>query len=175
MKSKKQKQDEIEYLKSEFAVASNLIVVQYKGLTVEEDTHLRQKVRESGSKYRVIKNRIANIASEGTPSKQLAESFHGPIAIAYNGTDPVALAKALTDYAKEHPVFEFKTGIVNGQVVDISELAEIASLPSHEVLLARLIYLLNSSAQRIAMGVNAVARNLAVALDQAVEEKKFSD
>lgn len=175
MKSKKQKQAEIEYLKSEFADASNMVVVQYKGLSVEQDTHLRQKVRESGSKYRVVKNRLANIAAEGTPSNQLAESFHGPIAIAYNGTDPVALAKALSDYAKEHPVFQFKTGMVDGRVVDIAALAEIAALPSREVLLARLVYLLNSGAERIAMGVNAVARNLAVALDQAVEEKKFSD
>lgn len=175
MKSKKQKQDEVEHLKSEFASATNMIVVQYKGLTVERDTLLRQKIRESGSKYRVVKNRLANIAAESTASAQLSKSFDGPTAIAYNATDPVALAKALSDYAKENPIFEFKAGMVDGRVVEIATIVEIAALPTHEELLAKLMFLLNSGAQRIAMGVNAVGRNLAVVLGQAVEQKKFSE
>lgn len=175
MKPKKQKNDEVEFLKGEFAGVTNMVVVQYKGLSVEKDTLLRNKVRESGSKYRVVKNTLANIAAEGTPVDQLRESFSGPTAVAYNSQDPVALAKALSDYAKENPIFEFKSGMVDGRVVDISTLAEIASLPSHEELLAKLMFLINAPAQRMATALNAVARNLAVALGQAVEQKKFSE
>jgi len=175
MKSKKQKSSEVEFLKTEFAGATNMVVVQYKGLSVESDTVLRNKVRESGSKYRVIKNKLANIAAEGTPVGQLCDSFSGPTAVAYNSGDPVALAKALSDYAKEHPIFEFKSGMVDGRVVDISTLAQIAALPSHEELLAKLMFLINAPAQRMATALSAVARNLAVALGQAVEGKKFSE
>lgn len=175
MKSRKQKNDEVEFLKGEFADVTNMVVVQYKGLSVEDDTLLRNKIRQSGSKYRVIKNRLANIAADGTPVELLRESFAGPIAIAYNSGDPVALAKALSDYAKEHPIFEFRTGMVDGRVVEISTLSDIAALPSHEELLAQLMFLINAPAQGIAMSVNAVGRNLAVALGQAVEGKKFSE
>lgn len=175
MKSKKRKNEEVEYLKGEFGDATNLVVVKYKGLTVEQDTELRGKIRESGSKYRVVKNRLAKIAAESTAAEQLAASFDGPIAIAYNGDDPVSLAKALSAYSKANPIFEFKAGMVEGRVVEISTLAEIAALPSHEELLAKLIYVINVPAQRIALGVNAVGRNMAVALGQAVEQKKFSE
>lgn len=175
MKSRKQKEDEVALLKDELEVASNLVVVQYKGLTVEQDTELRRAIRKSDSRYRVVKNTLASIASAGTPAEQLKEHFDGPVAIAYNSGDPVGLAKALSDYAKDHPIFEFRAGLVEGRVVDISTLAEIAALPSQEELLAKLLFLLNAPAQRIAVGVNAVARNLAVALGQAVEQKKFQE
>lgn len=175
MKSKKQKNDEVEFLKKELESAKNLVIVQYKGLTVEQDTVLRRDVRTADSKYRVVKNTLVNLAAKGTPAEELAGHFDGPTAIAYNDGDPVALAKALSDYAKANPVFEFRAGMVEGRVVDISTLAEIAALPSYEELLAKLLFLLNAPAQRIAVGINAVARNMAVALGQAVEQKKFAE
>ena len=175
MKSKKQKDDEIEYLKGEFSDATNVVVVQFKGLTVEQDTELRGKIRESGSKYRVVKNRLAKIAAKSTPAEELAASFEGSTAIAYNGGDPVSLAKALSAYSKANPIFQFKAGMVDGRVVEMSTLAEIAALPSHGELLAKLMYVINAPAQRIALGINAVGRNMAVALNQAVEHKKFSE
>jgi large subunit ribosomal protein L10 len=175
VKSKKEKSEEVEYLKEEFSSATNLVVVQYKGLTVEQDTDLRHKIRESGSKYRVVKNRLAKISAKGTPAEQLEAAFTGPTAIAYNGGDPVSLAKALSDYAKANPIFEFKAGMVDGRAVEISTLAEIAALPSHEELLGKLMYVVNAPAQRIAVGINAVSRNMAVALGQAVEQQKFSE
>ena len=175
MKSKKQKSDEVDYLRKELEAATNLVVVRFKGLTVEQDTDLRVRVRQSESKYRVVKNTLAHLAAKGTPAEQLASHFDGPTAIAYNAGDPVALAKALSDYARANPVFEFRAGMVEGRVVDISTLAEIAALPSQEELLARLLFLLNAPAQRIAVGVGAVARGLAVALGQAVEQRKFSE
>ena len=175
MKSKKQKSDEVDYLRKELEAATNLVVVRFKGLTVEQDTDLRVRVRQSESKYRVVKNTLAHLAAKGTPAEQLASHFDGPTAIAYNAGDPVALAKALSDYARANPVFEFRAGMVEGRVVDISTLAEIAALPSQEELLARLLFLLNAPAQRIAVGVGAVARGLAVALGQTVEQRKFSE
>ena len=175
MKSKKDKNDEVEYLKQELEAATNMVVVQFKGLTVEEDTDLRRKIRASDSKYRVVKNRLANLAAKGTPTEQVASHFDGPSAIAYNSGDPVGLAKALSGYAKAHPVFEFKAGMVESRVVDISTLAAIAALPSHEELMGKLLFLLNAPAQGIAVGINGVARNLAVALGQAVEQTKFSE
>lgn len=174
MKSKKQKEQEVESLRKELEGAENLVVVQFKGLNVEQDSDLRARIRAAQGKYRVIKNRLATLAAKETPVEQLASFFTGPTAIAYNAGEPVSLAKALSDYSKENPVFEFKAGMVEGRVVDLETLAEIASLPSHEELLAQLMYLLNAPAQRIAVGVNAVVRNLAVALGQAVEQEKFS-
>ena len=173
MKSKKEKQEEVEHLKKELAEAQNLVVVQFKGLNVEQDTDLRAKIREADSKYKVVKNRLAKLSAEGTRAEELAASFEGPTAIAYNSGDPVSLAKALSDYAKAHPVFEFKAGMVEGRVVEISTLAEIAALPSHDELIAQLLYLVNAPAQRIAVGVNSVGRYIAVALGQAVEQEKF--
>ena len=173
MKSKKQKQEEIEHLKKELTDAENLVVVEFKGLNVEQDTDLRDKVRKAESKYKVVKNRLAKISAAGTPAEALTASFEGPTAIAYNSGDPVTLAKALSDYAKANPAFVFKAGMVEGRVVEISTLAEIAALPSHDELIAQLMYLINAQAQRIAVGVNAVGRNLAVALGQAVEQEKF--
>ena len=173
MKSKKHKQEEVEHLRKELAEAANLIVVQFKGLNVEQDTDLRNKVREADSKYKVVKNRLAKLSAEGTRAQELTASFEGPTAIAYNSGDPVSLAKALSDYAKLHPAFVFKAGMVEGRVVEISTLAEIAALPSHDELIAQLMYLVNAPAQRIAVGINAVGRNLAVALGQAVEGEKF--
>ena len=173
MKSKKQKQEEVEKLKAELATAENLIVVQFKGLNVEQDTELREKMRKAGSKYKVVKNRLAKISAKGTPVEQLNAAFEGSTAIAYNSGDPVALAKTLSDYAKANPIFQFKAGMVEGRVVEMSTLAEIAALPSHDELIAKLMYLINAPAQRIAVGVNAVVRNLAVALGQAVEQEKF--
>ena len=173
MKSKKQKQEEVEYLRKEFSEVQNLIVVKFQGLNVAGDTELRNKVRETDSKYRVIKNRLANVAAEGTRVEPLVSSFDGPTAIAYNSGEPVSLAKVRSDYAKANPVFEFKAGMVEGRVVELSMLAEIAAMPTHDELIAQLMYLINAPAQRIALGVNAVMRNLAVALGQALEQGKF--
>ena len=175
MKSKGKKEEELNDLKKDLAEAKNLILAQFQGITVEQDTDLRNKVRATNSKYRVIKNKLARIATKGTPAEQLASTLKGPTSIAYNNSDPVALAKALTAYAKANPVFVFKTGMVEGRVVNLNDLNAIASLPSKEELIAKLLFLLNAPAQRIAVATNGVARNLAVVLGQAIEQKKFQE
>src|SRR5436190_23127581 len=98
MKPKSKKEKELEALKKDLAEATNLIVAQFKGISVAQDTELREKIRATNSKYRVVKNTLARIAAKGTPSEGLAASLDGSTSIAYNNSDPVALAKALTAY-----------------------------------------------------------------------------
>ena len=175
MKSKGKKKEELDELKKQLGGANNLFVAQFQGMTVAQDTELRQKIRGTNSKYRVVKNTLARKAAEGTPAEGVAKSFDGSTAIAYNSNDPVSLAKALTAYAKANPLFVFKAGLVEGRVVNIADIADVAAMPSKEELIAKLLFLLNSPAQRIAAALNGVARNLAVVLGQAVEQKKFQE
>ncbi|HEY3168858.1 MAG TPA: 50S ribosomal protein L10 [Candidatus Binatia bacterium] len=175
MKPKGKKKEELDELKKDLEQAKNLFVAQFQGITVAQDTELRQKIRGTNSKYRVVKNTLARKAAEGTAAEGVAKSFDGSTAIAYNSGDPVSLAKALTAYAKTNPLFVFKAGIVEGRVVNISDIANIAAMPSKEELIAKLLYLINSPAQRLAVVMNGVARNLAVVVGQAVEQKKFQE
>src|SRR5437762_9334457 len=155
MKSKGKKKEELENLKKDLAEAKNLFVAQFQGMTVAQDTDLRQKIRQSNSKYRVVKNTLARKASEGTPSEGVAKSFDGSTAIAYNANDPVSLAKALTAYAKTNPLFVFKAGMVEGRVINLADITSIAAMPSKEELIAKLLFLVNSPAQRLAVVLNA--------------------
>jgi large subunit ribosomal protein L10 len=175
MKSKGKKEEELNALRQDLAEASNLIVAQFQGISVALDTELRQKIRSANSSYRVVKNTLARLAAKGTPAENLAKSFDGPTAIAYNRSDPVALAKTLSAFAKANPLFVFKAGMVEGRVVNIADLASIAALPSKEELIGKLMFLINAPAQRVAVATNGVARNLAVVIGQAAEQKKFHE
>ncbi len=173
MKKKSDKEKDLEALKQEFAKAENLFVTGYEKIKVSQDNDLRKVVRDSGSKYRVVKNNLAEIASEGTPAEQVLKGLRGMTSIAYTFDDPVALAKALTTYAKTNPVFTFKAGIVQGRVIDVKAINDLANLPSKEEIYAKLMFLLNAPAQRLAGTLNAVGRSLAIVVDQAVKENKF--
>jgi len=175
MKSKGKKKEELENLKKDLEKAKNLFVAQFQGMTVLQDTDLRQKIRETKSQYRVVKNTLAKKAAEGTAAEGVAKSFDGSTAIAYNAGDPVSLAKALTAYAKTNPLFVFKAGMVEGRVINLGDITSIAAMPSKEELIAKLLFLINSPAQRLAVALNGVARNLAVVMKQAVEQKKFHE
>jgi len=175
MKPKGKKKEELDALKKDLTDAKNLFVAKFQGMTVAQDTDLRQKIRETKSQYRVVKNTLVRKAAEGTPAEGVSKAFDGSTAIAYNATDPVSLAKALTAYAKTNPLFVFKAGVVEGRVVNIADIANIASMPSKKELFAKLLFLINSPAQRLAVAINGVARNLAVVIQQAVEQKKFHE
>jgi len=175
MKSKGKKKEELDDLKKDLADAKNLFVAQFQGMTVTQDSELRVKIRDTKSKYRVVKNTLAKKAAEGTAAQAIANKFDGSTAIAYNANDPVSLAKALTAYAKANPLFVFKAGMVEGRVINLADIANIAAMPSKEELIAKLLFLINSPAQRIVTALNGVARNLAVVLKQAVEQKKFHE
>ena len=173
MKKKEDKQKDIEALRQDLEQSKNLFVTGYEKLKVGQDFELRKAVRGAGGKYRVVKNNLAEIASKGTPSEAVLTGLRGMTSMAYTTNDPVALAKALTAYAKANPSFTFKAGVVEGRAIDVKSIGDLATMPSKEEIYAKLLYLINAPAQRLAMTINAAARTLAVVIDQGVKENKF--
>jgi large subunit ribosomal protein L10 len=173
MKKKSDKAKDLEALKKDFEAANNIFVTGYEKLTVQQDFELRKAVRGAGGNYKVVKNNLAEKASEGTPAEELMKHLAGMTSLALTLKDPVALAKALTTYAKTVPAFTFKAGMVEGRVINIAEIQALANLPAKEELIAKVMFLINAPAQRIAVSLNGVARNLAIVLDQAIKENKF--
>jgi large subunit ribosomal protein L10 len=174
MKKKSDKEKDLEALKKDFEKAQSIFVTGFDKLTVQQDFDLRKTVRGAGGQYRVIKNNLAEKASRGTPAEEIMSHLAGMTSLAYTAKDPVALAKALTTYAKANPTFTFKAGLVEGRVINVKSIQELANMPSKEELIAKVMFLINSSAQRLAVSLNGVARNLAVVLDQAIKENKFT-
>ena len=174
MKKKSEKQQDLDKLKTDLAKVSTVILTTFQGITVEDDTKLRRAVQAAGGKYKVVKNTIAARAGQGTPVESLLKNLSGTNSIAYTDTDPVALAKALTKIAKDVPAFQFRSGMVEGRVLSIAEIQQLASLPSKEELISKIMFLLNAPAQRIAIALNALPRNLAVTVNEAVKANKFS-
>jgi large subunit ribosomal protein L10 len=174
MKKKPEKQKDLDALREELMTAAHVFLAGYEKTTVQQDYELRKTVRAAGAKYKVVKNTIAGKASEGTRSAELLKALKGMSSIAYTSGDPVALAKALTAYAKANPSFTFRAGMVEGHVVDVAGIQALASLPSKEQIYAQLLYVINAPAQRLVSAMNGVGRNLAVVLDQGVKENKFS-
>jgi len=174
MKKKNEKQKDLDNLKTELAKVSTVILTTFQGITVEEDTKLRRAVQAAGGKYEVVKNTLAELAGAGTPAEGVLKNLKGTHSIAYTQTDPVALAKALTKIAKDVPAFQFKSGVVEGRVISISEIRQLADMPSKEELISKIMFLLNAPAQRIATALNALPRNLAVTVSEAVKANKFS-
>ena len=173
MKNKDDKKKDVESLRKELEASKNLFVTGYEKLKVQQDFELRKTVRASGGEYRVVKNNLAAKASEGIPAEQILKDLKGMTSLAYTSSDPVALAKALTAYAKANPTFTFKAGMVEGRVIDVETIHDLASMPSKEEIFAKMLYLINASAQRLATVINAVGRNLAVVIDQGCKENKF--
>src|SRR5450432_3500828 len=173
MKKRSEKQQDLDNLKTELAKVSTVILTTFQGITVENDTKLRRAVQAAGGKYQVVKNTLAERAGAGTPTENLLKNLTGTNSIAYSANDPVALAKALTKVAKEVPAFQFKAGLVEGRVISIAEIQQLANLPSKEELLSKVMFLLNAPAQRIAMALNALPRNLAIVVSEAGKANKF--
>ena len=174
MKKKSEKQQDLDQLKTDLAKVSTVILTTFQGITVEDDTKLRRAVQAAGGKYQVVKNTLAELAANGTPVSGVLKDLKGTNSIAYTNTDPVALAKALTRVAKDVPAFKFKSGIVEGRVISIVEIQQLANMPSKEELISKIMFLLNAPAQRLAVVINAVPRNAAVVVNEAVKANKFS-
>src|ERR1700757_2349479 len=173
MKKKPEKKKDMDALRADLQKTDNVFLTGYEKLTVGQDFELRKAVRGAGANYKVIKNRIAEKAAEGTKAEQLLKDLKGMCSLAYTSGDPVALAKALTTYAKANPSFTFRAGMVQGRVVDVTGINDLASLPSKEEIYAKLLFLIQAPAQRLVTAINGVGRNVAVGVDQAVKEKKF--
>ena len=174
MKKKSEKQKDLDNLKTELAKVSTVILTTFQGITVEDDTKLRRAVQAAGGKYQVVKNTLAELAGSGTAAEGVLKNLKGTHSIAYTATDPVALAKALTKIAKDVPALQFKSGVVQGKVISIAEIKQLAEMPSREELISKIMFLLNAPAQRIASALNALPRNLAVTVSESVKANKFS-
>jgi large subunit ribosomal protein L10 len=175
MKNRDEKAKDLEALRKQLEQSPAIFLTGYEKMTVQQDYELRKTVRGVGGSYQIIKNNIAAKASEGLPSNDVFNSLKGMTSIAWKTADPVALAKALTTYAKTNPSFSFKAGFVEGRAVEVKSIQDLANMPSKEELIAKVMFLINSSAQRLAVSLAGVARNLAVVIDQAVKEGKFQE
>jgi large subunit ribosomal protein L10 len=173
MKKREDKKKDVDSLRQDLEQLKNLFVTGYEKLRVDQDFELRKVVRGAGGKYRVIKNNLAEKASEGTAAEQVLKGLRGMTSLVYTTNDPVALAKALTTYARTNPTFTFKAGLVEGRVIDVGAIQDLANMPSKEQIFAQLLFMINAPAQRLATAINAVGRNLAVVVDQGVKENKF--
>jgi large subunit ribosomal protein L10 len=173
--TKARKTEQVEKLTKELKEVSNVVVATYTKMTVTQDYELRKALRGAGAKYQVVKNTLAERAAKGTKVEGALKDLAGVTSIAYTTGDPVAMAKALQKYAKEMPEFTFKTGVVEGRVVTIKEIEALATMPSKEELYSKLLFLMSSPAQRLVTVMNAVGRNLAVVVDQGVQQKKFKE
>jgi large subunit ribosomal protein L10 len=147
--SRARKTEQVEILSKELKNISNLIVTTYSKLTVDKDFELRKTLRNSGAKYLVVKNTLAELAAKGTKVEAALTNLSGVTSIAYTEGDPVALAKALSKYAKDNPEFTFKAGVVEGRVVTLKEISALATMPSKEELYSKLLFLINAPAQRL--------------------------
>lgn len=172
MKNRDEKNKDFEELRKTLENANNVFVTGFEKMTVDQDYNLRKTIRGAGGKYKVVKNNLAEIASEGTPSAPVLKGLKGMTSIAFTD-DPVALAKVLTAYAKTNPAFTFKAGLVEGRAIDIKVIGDLANMPSKEEIFAKLLYVINAPAQQLVTVMNAVGRNLAVVVDQGVKENKF--
>jgi large subunit ribosomal protein L10 len=172
MKTKAQKQKDLEALTEQFKNANAAMLVGFQGMTVQKDQELRNQLREAGVSYGVVKNTLARKAAEGTVLEQAADQFKGVTAVALSQQDPVSLSKAIAKFTKANPdIFKFKVGIVEGKVVALRDVEAIASLPSKEELLGKVLFLLNAQAQRLATVLSAMPRNLAIVVKQVSDQK----
>lgn len=172
MKTRKEKDADIDVLQEEFGQKPNALIVGFQGLKVENDEKLRRELRESNIQYRVVKNTLAIRAAKGTPVEQIREHFSGPTAIALSKDDPVSLAKILSKWAKESTVFKFKAGIVEGRAIEVKDIDALSNLPSKEELISKIMFVINSGAQRLAVVTAGVARNLTIVIDQIRAQKE---
>ena len=173
--TKAKKAEQVEELSADLKNVSNAVVATYSKLTVAQDYELRKALRGAGAKYRVVKNTLAERAAKGTKVEEALKNLAGVTSIAYTTGDPVAMAKALTKYAKDTPEFTFKVGVVEGKVISIKEIEALATMPSKDELMSKLLFLINAPAQRLVTAMNAVGRNLAVVVDQGVQQEKFKE
>ena len=173
MKTRKQKQEDLNALTEQFQNSNAALVIGFNKLTVAKDQELRNQLRDAGAKYKVVKNKLAIKAIEGTPFEGATEHFKGVSAIAFSEGDPVQLSKTLSKIVKDNgDIFNFKVGIVEGKVVDLKQVESLANLPSKEELIAKIMFLINAQAQRLATVINAVPRNLAIVVNQVAEQKQ---
>jgi large subunit ribosomal protein L10 len=158
---KNQKVAEVAVLKDTFASATSAVVIEFKGLVVDKDTAFRKSVRESKAQYRVSKNTLLRLAVKDTSFAALGDSFKGASAIATTTTDVVAMAKAINGFLKDNPAATFKAGIMDGKLFDAKQLQVLADLPSRDVLIAKLLYLMQYPISGLAVVLEGIRKQKA--------------
>ena len=171
--TKAKKNEKVKALAVELESSTSAIIGTFKGLTASKDFELRKVVRAAGGSYHVVKNKLAAKSSQGTKVEKALQGLKGVNSVAYTSGDPVALAKALSTWVKDNAEYTFKLGIVDGKVINVEEIDSLARLPGKEELFSKLMFLIQSPAQRLATVINAAGRDLAVVINQAVEKGKF--
>lgn len=161
-----EKQQTVESLSDQFSSIDSAFLINYSGLKVVDTTELRRKIREIDGCYVVVKNTLALRAAKQTKLEQLEPYFEGPTAVAYHRKDVVGMAKLLTEISKSNPNFAFKAALVEGKVVPPSEIQVLASMPSREVMLSKLVFLLKAPLQRLTTVLKAPVRNLGLVIKQ---------
>src|SRR5277367_843530 len=168
------KAEKVTQLAHELEVSTSAIIGTFAKLTVAQDFELRKTVRTAGGRYRVLKNKLAARASKGTQIEAALQGLKGVSSVAYTSGDPVALAKALSTWVSDNAEFTFKLGIIDGKVITVEEVKQLATMPGKEEIFSKLLFLINAPAQRLVTDLNATGRDLAVVINQAVEQNKFS-
>ncbi|HEY1744135.1 MAG TPA: 50S ribosomal protein L10 [Granulicella sp.] len=171
--TKAKKNEKVKQLATELESSTSAIIGTFKGLTASKDFELRKIIRAAGGNYHVVKNKLAAKSAEGTKVEAALQGLKGVSSVAYTSGDPVALAKALSNWVKDNAEFTFKLGIVDGKVIDVAQIDSLAKLPGKEELFSKLLFLIQSPAQRLATVINATGRNLAVVVNMAAEQGKF--
>ena len=172
MKTRERKQEDLNALTEQLGNSKSAMVISFNKVTVNKDQELREQLRGVGANYKVVKNTIARLAVKGTPYETDDEHFKGVSAIAWTDSDPVILSKTISKFVKANgETFTFKVGVVDGRVVTLKQVEAIASLPSKEELISKLLFVINAQAQRIVTVINAVPRNLAVVIKQIGDAK----
>jgi len=170
---KEDKKAIIEELQKKLSETKVVIVTDYKGLNVAEINDLRGKLAESNVEYKVVKNTLLTRAAKGTDISLIEESFKGPSAIALSYDDPVAPAKVLTAFAKDHEALDIKIGILDGKILDLNGIARLSALPSREALLAQLLSVINGVPTSLVRALNDVPRRMLNVL-KAIEDQKVA-
>ncbi|NLW09062.1 MAG: 50S ribosomal protein L10 [Firmicutes bacterium] len=166
-----EKEAQVQILKEKLSAAQTVILADYRGLTVEEMTELRKKLRETGTEFRVVKNTLARLAAKEAKIDELDPYLTGPVAMAFGVDDPVAPAKILHTFARDHKNLELKAGLLEKKLLDVKEIEALATLPSREVLLTRLAAAMMGPLRNLGFVLSAPIRNMAYVLD-AVREKQ---
>ena len=169
-----EKQTFVEDLNKTFKASTSVLLINFEGVDVLAQSELRREISKVDSSYKVIKNRLALRAVEDTSLEVLREHFQGPTAIAYTGGDPVALAKVLNDFIRDHPSVAFKAGVVDGKTFSASDVERLAKMPSRPELMSKLVYILNAPLVRLATALQSPLRGLASVLKQLGEQKQAS-
>ncbi len=172
--SRQKKEDVLQELKNKMTQASSMVMVDYRGLTVAEMTVLRKELRQSGSEFLVSKNTLSLKAAKEAGIEGLDDLFEGPIAISYGYEDLVAPAKVLSNFAKDHKALEIKGGYLEGKVLNLEDVKDLASLPSREVLLGKVLGAMQSPMYGFAGCLSGVLRNFVYALEAVRKQKEES-